>query len=71
MVHHVPPTKLAAVDATDASFIAGELTAVGTPLQVYGTIPESKRGRFPPQLKKRSSPTSRFTDVCHERSGQR
>ena len=39
-----------AVDATAASFIAGELTAVGTPLQVDRTIPEPKEGRFSRRL---------------------
>ena len=39
------PTLLAEVDATAASFSRGELTAVGTPLQVDGTIPEPKNGR--------------------------
>jgi hypothetical protein len=31
-------------DATDVSFITGELTAVGTPLRVDGTIPEPNKG---------------------------
>jgi hypothetical protein len=35
------PAKLAEVDATAATFIASELAAVGTPLQVDGTIPET------------------------------
>jgi len=38
------PTEPAEVDATDASYIAGELTAVGTPLQGDDTIPEPKKG---------------------------
>jgi hypothetical protein len=37
-------STLLAVDATDASFSEGELTAVGTPQQVDGTIPEPKKG---------------------------
>ena len=43
--------ELAENDATDASFIAGEFAAVGTPLRVDGTIPEPKKDRLMTQVR--------------------